>query len=146
MASSSGNIFRVTCPCVGNSLLTGEFPSQRPVTQNFNVFFDLRLDKRLSKQPRYRWFETLSCSLWCHYIAFACQEHVITTCLLMTIIYKYEQDILRGQLKITVLNSIANDTTKNVFLHKALEYHNDSYSMVLCGSLPTVHDQHFFGY
>ena len=30
--------------CVGNSPVTGEFPSQRPVTQSFDVFFDLRLE------------------------------------------------------------------------------------------------------
>ena len=35
--------------CTGNSPVTGEFPAQRPVTQSFDVFFDLRLDKRLSK-------------------------------------------------------------------------------------------------
>ena len=29
----------------------GEFPAQRPVTRSFDVFFDLRLNKRLSKQP-----------------------------------------------------------------------------------------------
>ena len=29
--------------CVGNSPVTGEFPSQRPVTWGFDVFFDLRL-------------------------------------------------------------------------------------------------------
>ena len=28
----------------------GEFPAQTPVTQSFDVFFDLRLNKRLSKQ------------------------------------------------------------------------------------------------
>ena len=36
--------------CVGNSPVTGEFPSQRPVTRNFDVFFDLCLNKQLSKQ------------------------------------------------------------------------------------------------
>ena len=41
-------------------------PSQRPVTRSFGGFFDLRLNKRLSKQSRRRWFETLSRSLWCH--------------------------------------------------------------------------------
>ena len=35
--------------CVGNSPVTGEFPAQRPVTRSFDVFFDLRLNKRLSK-------------------------------------------------------------------------------------------------
>ena len=33
--------------CAGNSPVTGEFPAQRPVTRIFDVFFDLRLDKRL---------------------------------------------------------------------------------------------------
>ena len=35
--------------CAGNSPVTGEFPPQRPVTQSFDVFFDLCLNKRLSK-------------------------------------------------------------------------------------------------
>ena len=35
--------------CAGNSPVTGEFPSQRPVTRNFDVLFDLRLNKPLSK-------------------------------------------------------------------------------------------------
>ena len=51
--------------CAGNSPVTGEFPSQRPVTRRFGVFY-LRLNKRLSKQPRRRWFETTSSSLWRH--------------------------------------------------------------------------------
>ena len=31
----------------GFSSVTGEFPTQRPVTRSFDVFFDLRLNKRL---------------------------------------------------------------------------------------------------
>ena len=34
----------------GNSPVTGEFPAQRPVTRSFDVFFHLRLNKRLRKQ------------------------------------------------------------------------------------------------
>ena len=34
----------------GNSSVTGEFPSQRAVTQGFDVFSDLFLNKRLSEQ------------------------------------------------------------------------------------------------
>ena len=64
MTSSNGNIFRVTGPLWGNSPATGEFPSQRPVTQSFDVFFDLCLYKRLSKQFWGWWFETPSRSLW----------------------------------------------------------------------------------
>ena len=48
--------------CAGNSPVTGEFPPQMPVTRNFDVFFDLRLNKRLSKQLWRWWFETPSCS------------------------------------------------------------------------------------
>ena len=51
MTSSNGNIFRVTGPLCGEFTGPGEFPAQRPVTQSFDVFFDLRLNKRLSKQP-----------------------------------------------------------------------------------------------
>ena len=50
----------------GNSPVTGEFPTQRPVTWSFHVFFDLWLNKRLSKQSWGQWFEMPSCSLWPH--------------------------------------------------------------------------------
>ena len=63
MTSSCGNILRITGPLWGES--TGR-PSQRPVTLNFDVFFDPRLNKRLSKQSRRQWFETPSLSLWRH--------------------------------------------------------------------------------
>ena len=36
--------------CAGNSPVPGEFPAQRPVTRNFDVFFDLRLNKRFSNR------------------------------------------------------------------------------------------------
>ena len=52
--------------CAGNSPAPGEFPAQRPVTRSFDVFFDLRANKRLSKQSRGWWFETQSRSLWRH--------------------------------------------------------------------------------
>ena len=52
--------------CAGNSPVPGEFPAQRPVTRSFDVFFDLRLNIRLSKQSRAWWFETLSHPLWRH--------------------------------------------------------------------------------
>ena len=52
--------------CAGNSPVPGEFPSQRPVTRSFDVFFDLRLNKRLRKQSWGWWFDTLLCPLWRH--------------------------------------------------------------------------------
>ena len=59
MTSSNGSIFRVTGPLCGEFTGPGEFPAQRPVTRSFDVFFDLRQNKRLSKQPWGWWFETL---------------------------------------------------------------------------------------
>ena len=50
--------------CARNSPVTGEFLAQRPVTRSLDVFFDLRLNKPLSKQSRGWWFETPSRSLW----------------------------------------------------------------------------------
>ena len=47
--------------CAGNS------PVKSPVTWSFDVFFDLRLNQRLSKQSWGWWFETLSRPLWRHY-------------------------------------------------------------------------------
>ena len=35
--------------CAGNSPVSDEFPAQKPVTRNFDVFFDLRPKERLSK-------------------------------------------------------------------------------------------------
>ena len=61
MTSSNENIFHFT------GHLCGEFSGpRRPVTRSFDVFFDLRLNKRLSKQSWGWWFETPSSSLWRH--------------------------------------------------------------------------------
>ena len=56
--------------CAGNSPVPGEFLAQRPVTRGFDVFFDLRPNKRLSKQSWGWWFETSSRPLWRHRYAF----------------------------------------------------------------------------
>ena len=66
--------------CAGNSPVTGEFPAQRPVTRSFDVFFYLRLNKRLSKQSRGWWFETPSLPLWRHSNVY---EMLIQVCLKM---------------------------------------------------------------
>ena len=52
--------------CAGNSPVPGEFPTQNPVTRSFDAFFDLRPNKRLSKQSWGWWFETPSRPLWRH--------------------------------------------------------------------------------
>ena len=54
----------------GNSPVPGEFPAQRPVPRTFDVFFDLRLNKRLSKQSwgcdlrRYRTHYDVTVMTW----------------------------------------------------------------------------------
>ena len=52
--------------CAGSSPVTAEFPAQKPMTRSFDVFFDLRLNKRPSKQSWGWWFETSWRSLWHH--------------------------------------------------------------------------------
>ena len=52
--------------CAGNSPVTGEFHAQRPVTRSFDVFFDLSLNARMSKQSRGWWYGTPSRPLWRH--------------------------------------------------------------------------------
>ena len=66
MTSSNGNMFRVTGPLGGEFTGPRWIPLTKAVTRSFGVFFDLRLNKRLSKQSRRRWFETPSRSLWRH--------------------------------------------------------------------------------
>ena len=69
--------------CEGNSPITGEFPSRRPVTRSFDVFFHLCLNKRKCKQSWSWWFETPSRSLWRHCTAknssFFRQDVFVTT-------------------------------------------------------------------
>ena len=64
MMTSNGNIFRVTGPLCGEFTGPGEFPTQRPVMRSFDVFFDLRLNKRIGKQPRGWWFVAPTWLLW----------------------------------------------------------------------------------
>ena len=52
--------------CAGNSPVSGEFPTQRPVTRSFDVFFDLHPNERLSKHSWGWWLETQSSPLWRH--------------------------------------------------------------------------------
>ena len=64
VVSSNGNIFPVTGPLWEESTDHWWFSSQRPVTQSFDVFFNLRLNNLLGKQSRRWWFETPLRSLW----------------------------------------------------------------------------------
>ena len=45
MISLNGNISALLAICEGNPPVTGGFPSQRPVTLSFDVFFDWTNDR-----------------------------------------------------------------------------------------------------
>ena len=66
MTLSNGNIFRVTGPLCGE--FTGDrwIPRTKASDAELWCFFDLRLNKRLSKESRRQWFETPPRSLWRH--------------------------------------------------------------------------------
>ena len=70
MTSSNRNMFRVNGPLcqefAGHRWTPPPPPLQRPARLNIAVYFDLCLNKRLSKQSRRWWFETPSRSLWYH--------------------------------------------------------------------------------
>ena len=64
MASSNGNIFRVTGPLWGESIGDRWIPLTNASDADLWCFFDLPLNKRSSKNPRCRWFEMSSNSSW----------------------------------------------------------------------------------
>ena len=79
MTSSNESSFRVTGP------LCGKFTGRRWISHTkasdaeFCVFFDLHLNKSLSKQSRGWWFETLSRPIWRHCKGSTCCNSAITT-------------------------------------------------------------------
>ena len=52
MTSSMETFSALLAICAGNSPVPGEFPAQRPVTRSFDIFFDLRLNKRWKNNPQ----------------------------------------------------------------------------------------------
>ena len=64
MTSSNGNIFRVTGHLCGEFTGHRWIPRTKASVGSFDVFFDLRLNKKLSIQPWGWWFRTPSRPLW----------------------------------------------------------------------------------
>ena len=92
--------------CEGN-----EFPSQRPVTRSFDVFFDLRLNKRL-KQSRRRRFETPMRSLWRR-----CNEHLIIKQLISRWNYTWRDCFARSGTVACLEGCFLLITTRNTDTH-----------------------------
>ena len=134
LTSSNGNIFCVTSPLCGEFIVPGEFPTQRPVTRSFDVFFDLRLNKRLGKQLRGWWFGTPSRPLlWRH-----CNGH----CMIYTAEAEHEAQRMLLQHGINcpdvvrnvneeefTLETLANDgNSQGIVYHKILVHDWDAVS------------------
>ena len=98
MTSSNGNIFRVTGPL--------------SVTRSFDVYFDLRPNKRLSKQSWGWWFETLSWSLWRH--------------------HNGEKSTSRCKRPITRSFRVFFDVNLNELLNKQLTWFTEPFNQSLC--------------
>ena len=130
MASSNGNIFRVTGHLCREFTGPGEFPVQRPVARSFDVFFDLRPNKPLSKQWWGWWFETLSRPLWRHCNAVRSQS--------IEFHYKPVLDQLASWTQRTFLRNytIVLDGTNKLFypLEENLETLSGSQAIAICGS------------
>ena len=106
--------------CAWNSPVPSEFPVQRTVTVSFEVFFDLRLNKRLSKHSWGWWFETLSRPLWRK-----CNEYTFTSC-------AYDSRALEDLIIETSFHSIYFFTWKHCYLdscRRDIRFHR--YSFIL---------------
>ena len=93
ITSSNGNISALLALCAGNSPVTGKFPTQRPVTRSFDVFFDLRMNKPMSKQWWGWWFETPSRPILLH-----CNEMDVSGGDNTISWYAFFQSLLMGRL------------------------------------------------
>ena len=97
MTSWNGNIFHVTGLCGGNSPVTGEFPAKKPVMRSFDVFFDLRLYKWLSKQWRGWWFKAPSCPLWRHYNVSQKLNMSLVSCAWVMVVSSHKGSVMRAR-------------------------------------------------
>ena len=103
----------------GHSPVPGEFPAQRPVTRRFGVFFDLRLNKRLSKQSWGWWFETLSRPLWRRR-----NDLPITGCLQMSqfpMVLGYNKSRCRLQNDIQIFRSSLSSLKFRICFHRSVD-------------------------
>ena len=128
--------------CAENSPVSGEFPSQRPVRRSFDVFFDLRLNKRLSKLSWGWWFETLPCPLWRHsnpclgwwLAARSAQSHNLNQCWLLFNPTEISPLKFEWKYKICISTKWAGKCLLNVTRSEIT--HNSTNCLITCLSLP----------
>ena len=102
--------------CAGKSPVPGEFPSQRPVTRSFDVFFYLCLNKHVSKQSWGWWFKTPSLSLLRHCNVVALSQN---TCFpsIMTM-----SELAKSKLMIQMLLEMIPPLTNNCAKYTFVEF------------------------
>ena len=113
--------------CAGNSPVPGDFPTQRPVTRSFEVYFDLCPNKRLSKQLWDWWFETQSWPLIRH-----CNECVIEVQCDRWILFKY------CRKRFHVMPSLYNKTYKTLDTYVPQEFTFETADQYLCHHKKTL--------
>ena len=76
------DIFRVTGHLCGEFTGLRWIPRTKPMMRSVDVFFDLRLNKRLSRQSWGWWFERLSRPLWrqCNETMYVCMHAFTSVC------------------------------------------------------------------
>ena len=100
--------------CAGNPPVTGRFPSQKPVTWSFDVFFDLCLNKRLSKQSKRRWFDTPSRTLWPNcpsHVSWHCDRMSDSTAIFRQACRAEVNDRIRNQVLVNKLTATSSKIT-----------------------------------
>ena len=99
--------------CAGNPPVPGEFTSQRPATWSFDIFFDLCLNKCLSKQSWGWLFESPSCSLWRHSASYRSRENLDFVSIVTVQFMICEDNWVHYHLKVVF-----------VYSHITLHYHH----------------------
>ena len=116
MTSSNGNFSALLAICAGNSPVPGEFPTQRSVTRSFDVYFDRRPNKWLSKQSWGWWFETLLCSLWRHRNVVQLPRNQYNVCCITHLTHTLGFTCVSIIMCLFNINSISNDVG-HIFLN-----------------------------
>ena len=133
-------------------VFTGGFPSQSPVTQSFDFVSDLRLNKRLGKQSRCRWFEAPSRSLWRHctwlkgtFTRFGLCANKRVVKWVPCFLCGWDRQLLStdGPVMEIVGNSSADDIFKYIFLHEKLLYHDANFTEVYPQGAIMISRHHF---
>ena len=127
--------------CAGNSPVTGEFPTQRPVTRSFDVYFDLCVNKRLSKQSWGWWFETASHPLWRH--CNGIQQHPLCRAIFYFVPEKHDfslgdwKDIFIAQVDIIIKSEVSALPIVIIFFRGCVpDMSVTSYSVTYCIYIP----------